>query len=36
MLSHCLKSRKNTENISSKVSKTNKSKTIILSKCAIC
>ena len=36
MLSHCLKCRKNTENISSRVSKTNSGKTMILSKCAIC
>ena len=36
MLSYCLKCRKNTENISSRVSNTNSGKTMILSKCAIC
>ena len=36
MLSYCLKCKKNTESINPKVSKTINSKTIILSKCAIC
>ena len=36
MLSYCLKCRKNTESINSKVSKTNNGKTMISSKCAIC
>ena len=36
MKSYCLKCRKNTENINSKVSKTSNVKTMILSKCAIC
>ena len=36
MLSYCLKCKKNTENINSKVSKTKNGKTIMLSKCAIC
>ena len=36
MKSHCLKCRKNTENINPKVSKTSNGKTIVLSKCAIC
>ena len=36
MLSYCLKCRKNTESINLKVSKTTNSKTMILSKCAIC
>ena len=36
MLSYCLKCIKNTENINPKVSKTNKSKIMLLSKCAIC
>ena len=36
MLSYCLKCKKNTESINPKVSKTTKSKTMILSKCAIC
>ena len=35
MLSYCLKCKKNAENISSRVSKTNNGKTIKLSKCAI-
>ena len=33
---HCLKCRKNTENINPRVSKTNKGRTMVLSKCAIC
>ena len=36
MLSYCLKCRKNTESINSKVSKTTNGKMMILSKCAIC
>ena len=36
MLSYCLKCRKNTESINSKVSKTTNGKTMILSNCAIC
>ena len=36
MLSCCLKCKKNTENINTKVSKTNNGKTMMLSKCAIC
>ena len=36
MLSYCLKSKKNTESINSKVSKTSNDKTMVLSKCAIC
>ena len=36
MPSHCLKCRKNTESINPRDSKTNKGKTMILSKCAIC
>ena len=36
MKSHCLKCRKNTENINPRVSKTSNGKTIVLSKCAIC
>ena len=36
MKSYCLKCRKDTENINSKVSKTKNGRTIILSKCAIC
>ena len=36
MLSYCLKCRKNTESINAKVLKTTNSKTMILSKCAIC
>ena len=36
MLSYCLKYKKNTESINPKVSKTTNSKTMILSKCAIC
>ena len=36
MLSYCLKCRINTESINPRLSKTNNSKTIILSKCAIC
>ena len=36
MKSHCLKCRKNTENINPKVSKTSNGRTMVLSKCAIC
>ena len=36
MLSYCLKCRKNTESINTKVSKTTNGKAMILSTCAIC
>ena len=36
MLSYCLKCKNNTESINPKVSKTSNSKTMVLSKCAIC
>ena len=36
MKSYCLKCRKNTENINSKVSKTSSGRTMVLSKCGIC
>ena len=36
MLSYCLKCKRNTESINSKVSKTTNGKAIILSTCAIC
>ena len=36
MLSYCLKCKKNTESIDSKVSATSNGKTITLSKCTIC
>ena len=36
MKSYCLKCKKDTENINSKVSKTSNDRTVILSKCAIC
>ena len=36
MSSHCLKCKKNTENINPRVSKTKNNKKMILSKCAIC
>ena len=36
MLSHCLKCKKSTESINSKVLKTSNGKTMILSTCAIC
>ena len=36
MKSYCLKCRKDTENINSKVLKTSNGRTMILSKCAIC
>ena len=36
MKSYCLKCKKDTENINSKVSKTSNGRTMILSKCAKC
>ena len=36
MLSYCLKCKKNTESKNPKVLKTNNSKIMLLSKCAIC
>ena len=36
MKSYCLKCRKDTENINSKVLKTSNGRTMVLSKCAIC
>ena len=36
MKSYCLKCRKDTENINSKVSNTSNDRTMILSKCTIC
>ena len=36
MLSYCLKCRKNTESKNPRFAKTNKGKSIILSKCAVC
>ena len=36
MLPYCLKCKKNTESIDTKVSATNNGRTMILSKCAIC
>ena len=36
MKSYCLKCRKDTENINSRVSKTSNYKTMIISKCAKC
>ena len=36
ILSHCLKFKKNTENINPRVSKTSNRKTILLSKYAVC
>ena len=36
MKSYCLKCKKDTENINSKVSKTSNNRTMILSKCAKC
>ena len=36
MKSYCLKSRKNTENINPKVSKTSNARTMVLSKYGIC
>ena len=36
MKSYCLKCRKDTENINSRVSKTSNNRTMVLSKCAKC
>ena len=36
MQSYCLKCKKNTENINSRISNTSNNKTMVLSKCAIC
>ena len=36
ILSYCLKCKKNTESMNSRVSRTSNGKTMILSKCAIC
>ena len=36
MISYCLKCRKDIENINPKVSNTSNSRTMLLSKCAIC
>ena len=36
MKSYCLKCRKDTENINPKISKINKGRTMVLSKCATC
>ena len=36
MLSHCLKCKKNTENINPRLLRTKNGKKIIISKCAIC
>ena len=36
MKSYCLKCKKDTENINPKLSKTSNSRTMVLSKCAIC
>ena len=36
MKSHCLKCRKDTENLNPRVSKTSNGRTMVLSKCAIC
>ena len=36
MKSYCLKSRKTTENINQRVSKTSNGRTMVLTKCAIC
>ena len=36
MKSHCLKCRKNTENINPRVSRTSNGRIMLLSKCAIC
>ena len=36
MKSYCLNSRKDTENINQRVSKTSKNRAMVLSKCAIC
>ena len=36
MKSYCLKCRKDTENVNTKISKTSNDRTMLLSKCAIC
>ena len=36
MISYCLKCRKDTENITPRVSKTSNNRTMVLAKCAIC
>ena len=36
MKSYCLKCRKDTKNVNSKVSKTSNNRIMVLSKCAIC
>ena len=36
MLYYCLKCKKNTESINSRVSRTTNSKTMILAKCSVC
>ena len=36
MLSYCLKCRKNTKNINTRISETSNGKTMILSNCAVC
>ena len=36
MLSHCLKCKKNTESVNTRVSATSSGRAMILSKCAIC
>ena len=36
MMSYCLKSRKNTENVDPKVIKTKNGRAMLLSKCAVC
>ena len=36
MKSYCLKCRKDTENVNSRVSKTSNNRTVVLSKCAKC
>ena len=36
MLTYCLKCKKDTENVNSKMLKTKNAKTMLLSKCAIC
>ena len=36
MSTYCLKSKKNTESINPRVSKTNNGKTMLSSKCAVC
>ena len=36
MMTYCLKCKKNTENVKSKVLKTKNGRTMLISKCAIC